>query len=71
MPWNLWQSAEDVDPIEAAKAGQLNQDVRRAMELARSLAQRKLPIIISIWAPPSWAVQGGEAQSRRHARQTT
>ena len=64
MPWNVWQPDENVDPIEAAKSGKLNKNVRQAMEMARSLAQRKLPIIISIWAPPSWAVQGGAAQQR-------
>jgi hypothetical protein len=56
MPWNQWHPAENTDPIDAAKAGKLNQNVHRAMDMARTLAQRRLPIIISIWSPPSWAV---------------
>jgi len=64
MPWNVWQPDENTDPIEAAKAGQINQNVRQSMEMAQKLAQRKIPFIISIWAPPSWALQGGSPGGR-------
>jgi len=68
MPWNVWQPDENTDPIEAAKAGQLNQHVRQSMEMAQKLAQRRIPFIISIWAPPSWALQGGSTGGRRGGR---
>jgi hypothetical protein len=64
MPWNLWHADENTDPIEAAKAGQINQNVRQSMEMAQKLAQRKIPFIISIWAPPSWVLQGGSTGGR-------
>ena len=64
MPWNVWQPDENTDPIEAAKAGQINQHVRQSMEMAQKLAQRRIPFIISIWAPPSWALQGGSPGDR-------
>jgi hypothetical protein len=65
MPWNVWQPDENTDPIEAAKSGQLNPNVRQSMEMARTLAQRRIPFIISIWAPPSWALQAGAGRGGR------
>ncbi len=64
MPWNLWQPDENADPVEAARAGQIDQHVRQSMEMAQKLAQRKIPFIISIWAPPAWALQGGSPGGR-------
>ncbi len=64
MPLNLWHPNEATDPIEAAKAGALNHDVRQAMEMARTLAQRKIPFIISAWKAPDWAL-GGASPGRR------
>jgi hypothetical protein len=64
MPWNVWQPDENTDPLEVAKAGQLNQNVCQSMEMAQKLAQRKIPFVISIWAPPSWALQGGSPGGR-------
>ncbi len=64
MPWNLWQPEENSDPIAAAQAGQIDQRVRQSMEMAQKLAQRRIPFIISIWAPPSWALREGSSGSR-------
>lgn len=58
MPWRTWQPTEDVDPLEAARAGKLNPGVQQAMEMARKLAQKGMPVIVSAWFPPSWAVLG-------------
>jgi hypothetical protein len=62
LPWDQWQPDENVDPIEAAKAGKLNQSVREAMQMAQKLSERKIPFIISIWFPPNWAVRAGTAR---------
>ena len=59
MPWSTWQPAEDSDPLAAARAGQLPREVQQAMEMARRLAQKGMPIIVSAWAAPSWAIMGG------------
>ena len=64
MPLNLWHPDEATDPSEAAKAGALNNDVRRAMEMSRTLAQRKIPFIISVWHAPDWAL-GDPSPGRR------
>ena len=61
MPLDRWQPSEDADPVEAAKAGQLNSSVREAMEMGQKLARKNIPTIISIWSAPGWALtaEGG------------
>ncbi len=58
MPWFNWQPDESVDPIEAAKAGDISPRVVSAMEMAQRLSKKNLPLIISAWFPPAWAVNG-------------
>lgn len=56
MRWNEWQPDEDMDPIAAAKNGNLRAPVRETMEMARRLAAMDMPVIASIWFPPDWAI---------------
>jgi hypothetical protein len=58
MPLNLWHPQETTDPLEAAMAGQLNPQVRAAMEMGKTLAEKKMPIIGSAWQAPNWALGG-------------
>ena len=58
MPWAIWQPNEDVDPLAAARDGKANPRVQQAMEMARKLAQKGMPVIVSAWTAPSWAVLG-------------
>jgi hypothetical protein len=58
MPWGLWQPDETTDPLAAARAGNLHPRVRQAMEMARRLAQKGMPVIVSAWQAPAWAVLG-------------
>lgn len=58
MPWGLWQPAEDLNPIEEAKKGNLNPRVKSAMEMAQRLHKMGIPVILSAWFPPAWAVEG-------------
>lgn len=58
MPWQFWHAEENVDPIAAAKAGNLHQRVHGAMDMARRLAQRNMPVIVSAWSAPAWAIIG-------------
>jgi len=58
LPWFLWHPDEATDPLAAARAGNMNPRVLQAMEMARRLAQKGVPVIVSAWHPPSWAVLG-------------
>lgn len=66
MPWQLWQPAENTDPIQAALSGNLNEHVRQSMEMAQKLAQRGIPIIISDWSAPAWAIIGDPEDAYRY-----
>ena len=65
MRWSDWQPEEDMDPIAAARAGNLRDSVRQTMEMARKLAQKNIPIIASIWFPPKWAIAAGGPRVER------
>ncbi len=61
MPWRLWHPDEDTDPLAAARAGTINPRVHQAMEMARRLAQKGMPVIVSAWQAPAWAILGAGA----------
>jgi O-glycosyl hydrolase len=59
MPLNAWQPQENTPatgPSTRGRGGAMN-SVPSAMEMARNLAQRKIPMIISCWSAPAWALQ--------------
>ena len=56
MPWQLWQPEEDSDPLALAESGTIHPRVAAAMEMARELKRRGMPVIVSAWFPPDWAV---------------
>ncbi len=60
MPWALWQPNEDEDPLQEAPAGKIHPRVLQAMEMARTLGRKGIPIIVSAWSAPNWAVLGGD-----------
>ncbi len=64
MPWQHWHAEENSDPLAAARAGKLHPRVRAAMEMAQRLAQRGMPVIVSAWFPPAWAVRGDPRNAR-------
>ncbi len=63
MPWFLWHPDETTDPLAAARSGNVNPRVQQAMEMARRLAQKGMPVIVSAWHPPNWAILGGGVPS--------
>jgi hypothetical protein len=58
MPWSLWHPVEGVNPIDRARSGNIHPDVREAMRMAQRLAGKGIPVIVSAWRAPSWAVTG-------------
>ncbi|MCX6334692.1 MAG: hypothetical protein NT092_10370 [Bacteroidia bacterium] len=70
MPWAMWQADENTDPVEAAKAGKLNQHVTESMLMAQKLAKIGMPVIISDWTAPAWAVKNDQQEQGRSQRGT-
>jgi O-glycosyl hydrolase len=58
MPWSTWQPVENSDPMADAWAGKLNSHIQQSMEMAQRLTAKGMPVIVSAWAAPSWAVLG-------------
>lgn len=58
MPWRFWQPEKNADPVATARAGHLDDHVQRAMAMAQKLQQKGIPIILTAWAPPAWAIIG-------------
>jgi hypothetical protein len=58
MPWQLWQPELNEDPIAEATAGKLNPHVQKSMEMAQRLYKMGIPVILSAWSAPAWAVVG-------------
>jgi O-glycosyl hydrolase len=62
MPWAVWQPEENSDPIAIARGGNLNERVDRSMKMAQRLAAKGMPVIISAWFPPKWALMPGQTR---------
>ena len=60
MPWQHWHPEEAVSPLEEARAGRIHPRVAAAMEMARELAARGMPVAVGVWFPPTWAIVDGE-----------
>ncbi len=58
FPWQLWQPAISDNPTDSAKNGKLNPRVQQAMDMAVRLHKMGIPVILSGWFPPQWAVVG-------------
>lgn len=58
MPWGAWQPELSVNPIEEANHGGLNKHVEESMAMAARLGKMGMPVIVTAWAPPAWAVEG-------------
>lgn len=59
MPWRSWHPNEDINPVNAAQAGDLDHEVHAAMKMAQRLAMKDIPVIVSAWFPPRWAIIEG------------
>lgn len=58
MPWRNWHSNMGTDPIVSAKNGGLDKHVERSLQMAQRLGKMNMPVIVSAWSPPAWAVIG-------------
>jgi hypothetical protein len=58
MPWGFWHPNEQDDPIAKAEGGDLHPLVEAAMEMASRLHEQGMPVILSDWSAPDWAIEG-------------
>ncbi|MGI4729216.1 MAG: hypothetical protein ACRYGB_11645 [Janthinobacterium lividum] len=58
MPWRFWQPEKSVDPTAAAQSGKLDMRVQSAMEMAQRLGKMNIPVILTAWSAPDWAIVG-------------
>lgn len=57
MPWSSWQPDSSADPMGKDTSAQ-DIRVKRAMQMAQQLKQWDIPVIVTAWFPPAWAVEG-------------
>ena len=60
MPWGMWDPAEDGTVLANARKGEINPRIHQAMEMAQRLAAKGMPVIVSAWFPPQWALAEGQ-----------
>ncbi|HVW97417.1 MAG TPA: hypothetical protein VHA56_15700 [Mucilaginibacter sp.] len=58
MPWRFWQPDIGADAQTLADSAKLNPAVKNAIAMARRLDSLRIPIILSAWFSPQWAVEG-------------
>lgn len=58
LPWRFWQPDGNSEPLDSAKAGKLHPAVQRALDMAKTLSEKKIPYIVTAWFPPDWAIVG-------------
>ena len=58
MPWRFWQPKMDGDPTATADSGKMAPPVKKAMAMAHRLDSMGIPLILSAWFPPNWAIEG-------------
>ena len=56
FPWAEWQPEEPADKSAEFLAGKMSPYFRAQLEIAKTLTQRRIPLIASVWVPPDWAV---------------
>ncbi|HYW97346.1 MAG TPA: hypothetical protein VE870_17265, partial [Bacteroidales bacterium] len=66
LPWGMWQPEEHMNPIDSAKAGKLNKHVYQSMEMAQELTKKGIPVILSDWQAPDWAIVGEQQDAYRY-----
>ncbi|WP_295772519.1 hypothetical protein [uncultured Mucilaginibacter sp.] len=58
MPWRYWHPVKDNNPLDAAQQNQLPSQVTNAMRMAQRLNKLGIPVIVSAWSAPDWAIEG-------------
>lgn len=59
FPWRSWQPEENTDPVAIAENDGLDKRVEQSLLMAKRLKAMGMPVILSGWFPPAWAIDGG------------
>lgn len=59
MWWKDWDGQGPADPLAAARVGRVTDRQRRQIAMAQRLAAAGIPVIVSVWDPPAWAIRAG------------
>jgi len=71
VPWDDWHQNESENPYEQAVNGNIHPEVEDAMEMAKRLYEKDIPVHAAIWFPPEWAVLEKEKGLRGNRLDTT
>lgn len=66
MPWQLWHPEENTDPIAYNTSGKMHRHVKESMEMAQKLTAMGIPLIISDWSAPQWAIIGDVSDAYKY-----
>jgi hypothetical protein len=58
MPWSFWEKEEGLNPLDNAGLENPDNHVKDAMELAGRLGKMGIPVIVTAWGAPEWAITG-------------
>ncbi len=58
MPWRFWHPEENTNPVQEAQGKGLHPRVEAAMKMAKRLDSLGMPVILSDWSGPDWAIEG-------------
>ncbi|TDW96406.1 glycoside hydrolase [Dinghuibacter silviterrae] len=64
LPWRFWQPHLDDHPLDSF--GHLPTVITQAMDMAARLSKMGIPIVLSAWSAPDWAVQGTYQPTNNH-----
>lgn len=64
MPWMFWHGDEKTNPLSAAREGKIHARADQAIRMAKRLDSLGMPVILSVWFPPDWAINGPRSWGR-------
>lgn len=65
LPWRNWHPEEAMNPIAHAEQNGADRHVEESILMARRLKQMGMPVILSCWFPPRWAIDGKPENYKR------
>ena len=58
FPWFFWHPSDTINPLENARAGNINPRLQKTIDNTKRLHDLGLPVVLSAWFPPNWSIEG-------------